>query len=96
MKIITNNHHREFIYGFELPDKSKEEFSDISGFEDMTYIYYKGEYQLNEFLPIPKSLKERNPELSRWHGYISDSFFSGLLIRYSEDLETYQIATYIN
>ena len=95
MKIITNNHHREFIYGDELPIEAIKEFSDIQDFQDMTYIYYKGQYMLHEFLPIPDSLRRENPELDKWSGYMSDSFFSGLLIRYSEDMETYQIATYI-
>ena len=31
-----------------------------------------------------------------WHGYMSDSLFSGILIRYSDDMDQYQIATYIS
>ena len=35
------------------------------------------------------------PEFMKgWDGYISDSFFSGVLIKISDDNEEYQIGTY--
>jgi hypothetical protein len=33
-------------------------------------------------------------ELKEWDGYISDTFFSGVLIRYNEGYEAYQMGTY--
>ena len=41
-------------------------------------------------------LHDSNNGMEQWHGYMSDSYFSGLLIRYSDDYEEYQIATYIS
>lgn len=96
LSIITNYHWREPVYGFELPEKVSAEWRDLEDWEEKTFIYYKGEYHLDEFMRIPDGMRRDMPELERWQGYMSESFFSGLLIRYSEDCEQYQIATYIN
>lgn len=34
--------------------------------------------------------------MSAWHGYHGDSYFSGVLIRLSDDGERYQVATYFS
>ena len=96
ISIITNYHWRDPVYGFQLPEKAAAEWKDLEGWEDMVFIHYKGEYLLDEFMSIPDNMRRDIPEMERWQGYMSDSFFSGLLIRYSEDLDQYQIATYIN
>lgn len=96
MKIITNNHWRKPVYGFELPEKIRAEFSYLKDLDDLIFIKYKGEYLLDEFMRIDNTMLLHTQEFKDWQGYMSDSFFSGLLIRYSEDMEEYQIATYIN
>jgi len=35
-------------------------------------------------------------DFQSWHGHKGDSFFSGTLIRVSDDGEEYQIATYLS
>lgn len=52
------------------------------------FIYYKRTwYHVSEFV--------RTPDHDEWHGYKGDSFFSGVLIRLSNDGEQYRIATFI-
>ena len=95
MKVITNFHWRPPLYGYELPPEQRSEFHYLDNEEYMTreFIKYRGNYyDMHEFMVMPDSAE---PEFSKWAGYLSDSFFSGLLIRYSEDGEQYQIATYI-
>ena len=40
-------------------------------------------------------MSQFDKEFKEWHAYLSDSFFSGILIRVSDDGEQYQIATFI-
>jgi len=104
LTIRTNNHWREFVQGYELTETEQEEF-DFLDWNDpdgsgprATFIRYKGELYYDEFQRINPMWKLHYPDdqsgFDTWHGYMSDSYFSGLLIRYSEDCEQYQIATY--
>ena len=96
LQILTNYHWREFVYGFELPDKVRQEYADLEDLDERVFIHYKDDYLLDEFMGISETMRLHQPELGNWQGYMSDSFFSGLLIRYSDDFERYQIATYFN
>ena len=101
MKVISNYHWNNLVYGYELTDKEKSEFDYISD-EDIdshNFIRYRGNViDPSEFMATPNNEPARQElnELSTWHGYQSDSFFSGLVIRYSSDFEQYQIGTYIS
>lgn len=78
MKIKCNNIPRQFIYGYELSSKQRQDFDYIPDDEIMLheFIKYKGNvYDVSEFLRVDSQ------ELNGWHGYASDSFFSGVLIR---------------
>ena len=91
MQIITNNHWNDFVYGYELTDTEKADFDYIDEIDsDAYFIRYKGVvYHLEEFMRI-----EYSPdELKDWDGIHNDTFFSGVLIRISDDVEQYQIAT---
>ncbi len=59
------------------------------------FVCYRGVWHdLNEFMPVPRGWTP--PDWSTWSGYQSDSYFSGILIRCSEDCERVQLATFIN
>ena len=96
LQIITNNNERHFLYGFEVPKSVLTDQFDYLD-DDMQsdgFIHYRGIwYHTSDFMRI-----ENHPDtdFSSWHGYSSDSYFSGVLIRLSDDGETYQIATYIS
>lgn len=93
MKIYTNNHHRQFKYRDEVSTKILTEDFDWLGKDIIDgFFYYRGQwYHVSEFMKFD----QHAPFDQKWDGYISDSFFSGVLIKLSEDCETYRIATYI-
>jgi hypothetical protein len=82
MKIITNNQPRDVISGYELTEKECKEFDYIDweavrkGEDAPDFFRYKGNvYHLQD------------AEVSRikgWDGMFSESFFSGVLIKYIE------------
>ena len=89
MKTITNNHTRNFLYGSEL---TKKELKDFDWMDDPSstdgFIRYRGiVYHLSEFI-----VSNEPNSANGWHGIHSDTAFSGVGIRVSDDCETYQIA----
>lgn len=81
IKIMTNNKPRQLIYGYELTDKQKQDFDYIDDIDSHNFVKYKNNiYDLSEFMRI-----ENNDSLKDWHGYSSDSFFSGTLVKYVDD-----------
>ena len=84
MKIITNNKPRQLVYGYELTDKQKQDFDYIDDIDSHDFVKYKNNiYDLSEFMRV-----ENNDSLKDWHGYSSDSFFSGTLVKYTDDMES--------
>ena len=78
IKIITNNKPRQLIYGYELTDKQKQNFDYIEDFDSHDFVKYKNNiYDLSDFMRI-----ETIDSLKEWHGYNSDSFYSGTLVKY--------------
>ena len=100
VEIKTNNHWRPFKYGYEIPKKVLEEdFDWLVDNEDDGFIYYCNRwYHLSEFMDLHNKIYCINPPefMNGWDGYISDSFFSGVLIKLSDDSEMYQIGTYLS
>ena len=96
MKIKTNNHWNNFLYGYELTEEEKKQF-DYMGSEELecgSFLRYKGYcYSLDDFMWIKHN---SNPDFSGWTGYHSNSFFSGVVIKLSDDTFQYQIGTYIS
>ena len=90
--ITTNNHARSFLYGYDVPDHVLSDFDHLDDGEnsDGFICYRKRYYHVSDFMLSPKG-----GPFEEWHGYLSDSYFSGVLIKMSEDGETYTIATYI-
>lgn len=84
MKIITNNKPRQLVYGYQLSDKQKQDFDYIDDIDSHNFVIYKNNvYDLSEFMRV-----ENNDKLNGWDGYSSDSFFSGTLIKYTDDMES--------
>ena len=88
--VTTNNHWRDVVYGYELTPAERAEFDYIdwnaveAGCDNPSFVRYKGElHDLSEF---------ELTTLPGWQGYRSDSFFSGLAIRYSDDFERVVVA----
>lgn len=88
--IITNNVPRPILYEYELTLTERKEFDylDWTAFENgeasHQFFRYQGQvYDLDEF-QTTRTLPEFNP-LYQWHGYLSDSFFSGIVVRWADD-----------
>jgi len=95
LEIITDHKWKQFKYGYEVPEKVMEDqFSHLSednGDNSDGFLQYRGYwYHLSDFMNIDKN----SPLLGTWHGYASDTFFSGILIEVSEDGETYRVGRY--
>lgn len=99
LTIITNNVPRDVVEAFELSPEEREEFDYIDwaaveeGSESASFVRYRGElYDLSEFEVW------RNPSsplnVGGWQGMRSDSYFSGLLVRYVEDFERVIVGRY--
>ena len=81
IKIITNNKPRQLIYGYELTDKQKQDFDYIEDFDSHNFVKYKNIiYDLSDFMRV-----ETIDSLKGWHGYSSDSYFSGTLVKYIDN-----------
>lgn len=89
--IRTNRQYRNTLMWYELSAKEQAAFDYLTEDSryDTNFIRYRGvTYDLGEFIRAPE------PFLA-WHGYRSDSFYSGVLIRYSTDHEQVVMGTYI-
>ena len=77
MKIITNNQPRLLLYGYELTDKEKQDFDYLEDIDSHSFLKYKGVmYDVSEFMRVD------NDYLKGWDGYSSESYFSGILLKY--------------
>lgn len=95
IRIITDNKWRTFLYGHELTEKERKEFDYIPADEidEHTFFRYLGWcYDLAEFVRVG-NMPNDNP-LSKWHGCIADTFFSGVVIRVSANCDQYQVGRY--
>jgi hypothetical protein len=101
LKIKCNWQARETIYWWDLTDKERKEFDYLDDEEkqsDASFVRYKGwTYDLHEFIRIDRSIAPhcQRPQWEKFNGYHSDSFFSGVLIKFDDDDSEYVIcATY--
>jgi hypothetical protein len=86
---ISNNQERPVIDWHDLTPKQQSEFNYDSAEESQFVIYKNWPYDVAEFMAV-----RHNDELSAWHGYSSDSFFSGVLIKFAPDCETVIMGRY--
>lgn len=98
MKIISDKKWHNFLYGYEVPKKIINSFFDYLSADEIDSgsflkykdrYYYMGEFQTTSGLSTDAFMKN-------WDGYASDSFFSGVLIKISQDGEQYKIGRYIS
>jgi hypothetical protein len=93
LKIYTDNKWKQFKYRNEVPDKVLSDYFDHlpeEEYGDGFIKYRKRWYHTSDFM------RQTHSEFNGWDGYSSDSFFSGILIKLSDDGEEYKIGTYIS
>ncbi len=89
LTIRTNNKPRPVLSRFDLTAKESAEFDYLAD-DEGSFFRYKGQvYDLGEFCRVIATGASRahptecdNPAFAGWHGYMSDSFFSGVLVKY--------------
>jgi hypothetical protein len=100
LTVITNHHPRDVIEAYELDRAERENFDYLdwdaidSGNDSATFVRYKGElHDLGEFENFSPGF---NPAWigQKWDGICTDSFFSGILVRYCDDFERVICARY--
>jgi hypothetical protein len=106
--IKTNNQARDVLRSYDLTEKERAEFDYIEGINDAdcfaSFFRYKGQvYDLGEFVRLVERSKQVGFEhgcddgspLLKWRGIMTESYFSGLLVRYAEsDCESVIVGRY--
>jgi hypothetical protein len=92
VKIITNKQWRNILDWYELTPKEQAQFEYLDTALKQacaSFGRYKGNvYNLGEFMRCPTE------EFKAWHGYNSDTYFSGVLIRFSRDEDAVMFGRY--
>lgn len=96
LQIITNHHPRAMWSFYDMPESIQQtEFdyvTDELGKHSPRFFKYRGEwYDAQEFM-VCRGIEA----FEGWHGYQSDSFFSGILIKLTEDGEQVIPALYLS
>ena len=98
LTITTDHKWKQFKYRDDVPVKVLEsQFSHLNtrGEDDTDgYFCYKGYwYHLSDFMAMDKNspLKEAG-----WHGYLNDSMCSGVVLKVSDDCETYIVGWFVS
>ena len=105
--VTTNGHARELLAYAELTDKERADFDYITEDESWDYRFarYRGSVidvsDMQAITVSPASLSfgvNVAPEspLAAWHGLASDSYWSGIVVRYCDDNEYVVIGCYFN
>ena len=86
VRVITNNNHRPVIDAWELTPDERAEFDYLdwtaieAGNDSASFFRYRGDlYDLSEFV------QSAPLGVNGWDAFRSDSFFSGLVIRYCQN-----------
>ena len=91
LTIKTNNHFIPILNSFDLTEDERKEFDYMDDINEGSFFRYKNlVYSLDQFMRIDK----HSPFPDGWHGYHSDSFFSGILVKFSDCNEAVIAATY--
>jgi hypothetical protein len=98
--IRTNRQWRHFVYRHDVPSDVLERYFDwtdpeteIDGFFRYQGVWYHVS-QFQRCFPTSQYDGARAGAFDGWDGYTPDSFFSGVLIRFSDDGESYQVGRY--
>src|SRR4051812_34571869 len=95
MQVKTNYVPRDVVNAWELTPGEREEFDYLDwqaierGEASASFFRYKGSvYDLGDFERASSTM------FPDWDGYYSETFFSGVLVRYVEDFERVIVGRY--
>lgn len=92
--IKTNRNWRDLVYRSDVPAAVLSSQFDYLSEDDASdgFFQYRGHwYHTSDFMRI-----EHNADLVGWDGYSSDSYFSGVVVKFSSDGERYRVGTYFS
>ena len=85
--IITNNQARDVLSWDNLTEKERAQLDYDC--EEHTFMRYKGQvYDLTDMAQAPKA------SFPQWDGYAPDTYFSGVLVRFTDWSERVIVARY--
>ena len=93
MQIKSNYKRRFLLTDVDVPKKVLDEYDWLDDDEKTDgWMKYKDQYyHLSDFMWIPADIKD----MKGWDGYMSDSFFSGIVIKVFYYTDEYIIGTYM-
>jgi hypothetical protein len=98
MKITTNNVPRDVIEAYELTQKERKEFDYLNwdklekGEDSASFFRYKGNvYDLNDC----ERVFNMNSSFPGWDGFYSETYFSGVIFKYTDDWEQVIVGRYV-
>jgi hypothetical protein len=94
IEVTSNYQARQLVCFYDLPKKWQSEFNytDEDDKYSPRFFHYRGWfYDTHEFMRVESDM----PFSNYWHGYQSDSFFSGVVIRYCNDYESVVVGQFI-
>jgi len=90
MSITTNNQQRPIIYWHDLPTSAQDEYEHLSETGSAFFKYKGWYYSFDEFFRCSD-----DGLLAGWDGYMSDSAFSGVAVKFSEGNDSVIVGTFI-
>ena len=96
MKIKTNNHPRDILSWYDLTPAERKEFDYLEEGEGSFFRYKNQVYDLGEFMRIDANIAPhpQREGWEKWQGYTSNSYFSGVLVRYTSGCEQVIVGHY--
>jgi hypothetical protein len=90
--VTTNNNARPLVSWHDIPETSRGWFDYLDDFErlESRLVSYRGDYY-----DVFDMLRATAPlSASGWHGYSSETYFSGIVVRLNDDDDTVVIGRY--
>jgi hypothetical protein len=82
VEITTNNHPRQSLSWFELSDSERDQYDWMSDEDCLNASFYR--YAGAVYSDADFMTAHEIPDFEGWHGYLNDTYFSGVLIRFDD------------
>lgn len=84
VRVTTNNVPRLLIYWHDLTESEQDRYEGVPGAHNADYFRYKGAiYSVDDFMVLWS--KTDLATWGNWAGYYSDTYFSGVVVRYTDE-----------
>jgi len=92
MKIQTNHHYRPLLSWHDLTDAEQAEHEDDYGavHHSRFFRYHNSIYDMSDFVR-PAYLSNERLALNKWDGMKGETFFSAVVVKYSDDCDAVKV-----